>query len=151
MNGSVELLRKRVVDDADEGFELVGKSERNGHVGEIVDEVGSAIDGIDYEGRGRRKTGGGRGRFFPQKSTHKPSIISLHKCFAAWFDSLRIVRISILERRAHHILNRFIRLRDQIRSFSNKYQQSYNPQNLSLSLLLLPLLLLIIPTEATEG
>lgn len=64
MNGGVELLRKRVVDDTDEGFELVGKAERDRYVGEGMDEVCGAVDRIDNEGWGRRETGSGCGRLF---------------------------------------------------------------------------------------
>lgn len=65
MNGGVELLRKRIVDDTDEGFELLGKSERDGDVGEGVDEVRGAVDGINDKRRSGRETGFGRGRLFP--------------------------------------------------------------------------------------
>lgn len=61
VHGGVELLRKGVVNDADKGLEFLGKGERDGHVGEGVDKVCGAVDGIDDEGRGGSETGGGRG------------------------------------------------------------------------------------------
>lgn len=61
MNGGIKLLREWVVNDADEGFELVGKGERDGHVGEGVDEIRGAVNGIDYEGWRGCETGGGCG------------------------------------------------------------------------------------------
>lgn len=68
MNGGVELLCKGIVDDADERFELVGKGERDGYVGEGVDEVCGTVDGIDYEGWTGRETGRGCGRLFAQEA-----------------------------------------------------------------------------------
>lgn len=73
MDSSVELLRKRVVDDPYERSELVGKGQRDGHVGEGVDKVCRAVDGIDYKGWGGRQTGGSRGRFFAQEANNEVS------------------------------------------------------------------------------
>lgn len=53
MNGVVEVLGERVVDDADEGLEFVGEGEGDGDVGMSVHEVGGSVYGVDYEGWGR--------------------------------------------------------------------------------------------------
>ena len=59
-DGVVEMLCKRVVDDADEGDEVVGEGEGDGYVREGVDEVGGAVDGVADECRSRGQEGGGR-------------------------------------------------------------------------------------------
>ena len=47
VDGVVELLCERIVDDADERFELVGEGEGDGDVGMSVDEVGGSVYGVD--------------------------------------------------------------------------------------------------------
>lgn len=115
MNGGVELLRKGIVDDADERFELVGKGERDGHVGEGVNEVGGAVDGIDYESWRGRQTRRGCGRLFAQEANRHGSVISIQG-FGSCYP-VRVVRISGCEGPGHHILDGFISLSDKIRSY----------------------------------
>lgn len=62
MNGMVEMLGEGVVDDADEGFELVGESEGDGDVGMSVYEVGGSVYWVDYESWGWGEAAG-RGGF----------------------------------------------------------------------------------------
>lgn len=115
MNGGVELLRKGIVDDADERFELVGKGERDGHVGEGVNEVGGAVDGIDYESWRGRQTRRGCGRLFAQETNMHGSVISIQGFRSCY--PVRVVRISGCEGPGHHILDGFISLSDKIRSY----------------------------------
>lgn len=63
MDGMVEVLGERIVDDADEGFELVGEGERDGDVGMCVHEVCGTVYRVDYEGWGRGEAAGRRGLF----------------------------------------------------------------------------------------
>ena len=63
MDGVVEMLDERIVDDADEGFELVGEGEGDGDVRVTVDEVGCSVYGIDYEGWGGGEEAGCGGFF----------------------------------------------------------------------------------------
>ena len=63
MDGMVEMLDEGIVDDTDEGFELVGKGEGDGDVGMAVDEVGGSVYGVDYEGWGVGEAAGCGGFF----------------------------------------------------------------------------------------
>lgn len=65
----VELLRERVIDDPYEWHHLVGEGEGDGDVGESVDKVRGAVDGVDDEcGRWAQEGGCRRGRrFFAQE------------------------------------------------------------------------------------
>lgn len=63
VDGVVEVLGEGVVDDADEGFEVVGEGEGDGDVGVGVDEVCGAVDGVDYEGWGGGEAAGCGGFF----------------------------------------------------------------------------------------
>lgn len=56
----VELLRERVIDHSYERDHLVGESEGDGDVGEGVDEVRGAVDGVDDECRLWTEEGGCR-------------------------------------------------------------------------------------------
>ncbi len=58
MNGVVEMLNERVVDDANKRFELMGKGEGDGDVGVSVDEVGGSVYRVDYEGWGGGEAAG---------------------------------------------------------------------------------------------
>ncbi len=68
-DGAVKVLGEGVVDDADEGFSVVGEGEGDGDVRVGVHEVGGAVYGIDYERGGGREAGGGGGggRFFAEE------------------------------------------------------------------------------------
>jgi len=68
-DGVVEVLGERVVDDADEGAQVVGEGEGDGDVGVGVDEVCGAVDGVDDEGWGGGEGGGGGGGGFFAKET----------------------------------------------------------------------------------
>ena len=46
----IEVPGEGVVDDADEGDEVVGEGEGDGDVGVRVHEVGCAVDGVADEG-----------------------------------------------------------------------------------------------------
>ena len=48
----VEVLGVGVVDYTDEGFQVVREGEGDGDVGEAVDEVCGAVDGVADEGGG---------------------------------------------------------------------------------------------------
>lgn len=62
-DGVVKVLCEWIVDDAHERYEVMRKSERNGNIGESMDEVGGAIDGIADEcWSGSQKGGGWRWR-----------------------------------------------------------------------------------------
>ena len=52
MDGVVEMLGEGIIDDADEGFELVGEGEGDGDVGMSVYEVGGSVYWVAYEGWG---------------------------------------------------------------------------------------------------
>ncbi len=63
MDGVVEMLNEWIVDDANKGFELMGKGEGDGDVGVSVDEVGGSVYGVDDEGWSGGEAAG-RGGFF---------------------------------------------------------------------------------------
>ena len=63
MDGMVEMLGEGIVDDADEGFELVGEGEGDGDVRMSVHEVGSSVYWVDYEGWGWGEAAGCGGFF----------------------------------------------------------------------------------------
>lgn len=63
MDGVVEMLGERVVDDTNEGFKVVGEGEGDGDVGMSVHEVGGPVYRIDYEGWGRGEAARCRGFF----------------------------------------------------------------------------------------
>ena len=63
VNGMVEVLGEGVIDDADEGFELVGEGEGDGDVGMSVYEIGGSVYWVDYEGWSWGEAAGGRGFF----------------------------------------------------------------------------------------
>lgn len=63
MNSMVEMLGEGIVDDADEGFELVGEGEGDGDVGMSVHEVGGSVYRVDNECWGWSESAG-RGGFF---------------------------------------------------------------------------------------
>lgn len=69
-DGMVEVLCEGIIDDADEGFELVGEGERDGDVGMSVDEVCGAVDRVDYEGWGWGEAAGSRG-FFAEEAVRR--------------------------------------------------------------------------------
>ena len=75
VDGMVEVLGERIVDDADEGFELVGEGERDGDVGMCVHEVGGSVYRVDYEGWGGGEAAGRRG-FFAQESVGRGVLAS---------------------------------------------------------------------------
>ena len=50
LDGPVEDVEEGVVDDADDGDARYGEAEGDAGVGEGVDEVCRAVDGVDYEG-----------------------------------------------------------------------------------------------------
>ena len=52
VDGVVKMLCERIVDDADERFELVGEGEGDGDVGMSVDEVGGSVYRVDDKGWG---------------------------------------------------------------------------------------------------
>lgn len=60
-DGGVQLLCVWVVHDADDWFGVYGETERYAHVWILVDEVGGAVDRVDYECWGLRDEGWGRG------------------------------------------------------------------------------------------
>ncbi len=62
-DGVVEVVGEGVVDDADEGPEVVGEGEGDGDVGVGVDEVCGAVDGVDDECWGGGEGAGGGGFF----------------------------------------------------------------------------------------
>ena len=68
-DGAVEVLGEGVVDDADEGFQLVGEGEGDGDVRVGVHEVGGAVDGVDDERgcQGETRGGSGGGGFFAEE------------------------------------------------------------------------------------
>ena len=55
MNGVVKLLSERIVDDANERFELVSEGEGDGDVGMSVDEIGGSVYRVDDKGWGGSK------------------------------------------------------------------------------------------------
>lgn len=55
VNSVIEMLGERVIDDTDEGFEVVGEGEGDRDVWMSVHEVGGSIYRVDYEGWGRRE------------------------------------------------------------------------------------------------
>ena len=59
----VEMLGEGVVDDADEGLELVGECERYINIWMSVHEVGGSVDWVDYEGGGWGEAAGSGGLF----------------------------------------------------------------------------------------
>ena len=61
VDGVVEVLGEGVVDDADEGFEVVGEGEGDGDVWVGVDEICGSIYGVDDEGWGGCEAAGCRG------------------------------------------------------------------------------------------
>ena len=63
MDGVVEMLDEGIVDDADEGFELVGERKGDGDVGMTVHEVGGSVYGVDYECWGGGEAAGCGGFF----------------------------------------------------------------------------------------
>jgi len=64
----VELPQERVVDDADEGDEVVGEAEGDADVWVAVDEVCGAVDGVADEGWGGGEVCAGGVGFFAEKS-----------------------------------------------------------------------------------
>ena len=62
-DGVVEVLGEGVVDDADEGFEVVGEGEGDGDVGVGVHEVCGAVDRVHDEGWGGGQAAGCGGFF----------------------------------------------------------------------------------------
>ena len=54
------MLRERIVDDADEGHEVVCEGEGDGYVREGMDEIGGAVDGVADECWRRGEKGRGR-------------------------------------------------------------------------------------------
>ena len=63
MDGMIEVLGERIVDDANEGFELVGEGEGDGDVGMSMHEVGGSVYWVDYEGWGWGEAAGRRSFF----------------------------------------------------------------------------------------
>ena len=55
MDGVVELLSERIVDNANERFEIVGEGEGDGDVRVSVDEVGGSVYGINDKSWGGSK------------------------------------------------------------------------------------------------
>lgn len=69
VNGGVEVVGEGVVDDADEGDEVVDEGEGDADVGVGVDEVCGAVDGVDDEGGGGGELGfAGDVGFFAEES-----------------------------------------------------------------------------------
>ena len=60
-DGGVQLLGVRIVHDADGRFRLHGETERYTDIWILVDEVGGAVDRVDYECWGLRNEGWVRG------------------------------------------------------------------------------------------
>lgn len=60
VDGVVEVLGEGIVDDADEGTELVGEGKGDGDVGMGVHKVHGAVYGVDDEGWGGGEAAGCR-------------------------------------------------------------------------------------------
>ena len=63
MDRVIEVLGERIIDDADQRAEIVGKGEGDADVRMGVHEVCGAVDGVDDEGGGRGEVAGGGGFF----------------------------------------------------------------------------------------
>lgn len=69
VDGGVEMVGEGVVDDADEGDEVVDEGEGDADVGVGVDEVCGAVDRVDHEGGGGGELGfAGDVAFFAEES-----------------------------------------------------------------------------------
>lgn len=69
VDSGVEMVSEGVIDDTDKGDEVVYEGEGDADVGVGVDEVCSAVDGVDDEGGGGGEVGfAGDVGFFTEES-----------------------------------------------------------------------------------